>query len=224
MNKKKLIKLIFIGLIFYFIKYVEYIPIYLFEMDVNNLTVNENCFLNLFENLCLVLILLFIYRKDIVKYKRKLRGKHLYTFDRSFRYYLIGIFLMIATNLGTTLIFGGSGSNNEKMVQDMITANPILMLLNAGIIAPITEELTFRKSYMDAFPKKKLFIVTSSLVFGLAHVIFSATNIASFMYFIPYSMLGLAFALMDCESDNVIPSICFHMAHNSILIILSSLV
>ncbi len=221
MDIKKFIKLIVIFCIFYFIRYVEYIPIYLFNMDAHNLSEVEKTFLSLFANLCLLLILLTIYKKDIVKYYNKLKGKHLYTFDASLKYYLLGIFLMVVTNLAVTLIFNADGSANEKMVESMIDSSPILMLINAGLVAPITEELVFRKAFMDSFPDKDLFVISSALIFGLMHVVTSATSIGTFMYFIPYSMLGLSFALMDKEQNNVLPSIFFHMMHNSVLVILA---
>lgn len=224
MNFKNLIKLILIFILFYFIKYVQYIPVYLFNMDLSNLSGEEEVFLNLFSNLCLLLILLFIYRKDLVKYYNKLKGKRLITFNSSLKYYILGIFLMIISNVVITILFKGGGANNEKTVQEMITASPILMFINAALIAPVTEELTFRKTYMDAFPDKELFVTLSALMFGLAHVISSSSTIFEFLYFIPYSCLGLAFALMDKESDNVLPSIFFHMMHNGLLTILSSII
>ena len=102
----------------------------------------------------------------------------------------------------------------------IIVALPLVMLLNAGIIAPIIEELIFRKAFKDAIKSKWKFIIVSSLVFGLMHVI-SATTWIDLIFFIPYSCLGMAFAYIYTETDSVFPSILVHAFHNTTLIIFS---
>ena len=70
----------------------------------------------------------------------------------------------------------------EKAVETMIGVLPLAMLLDAGILAPFVEENVFRKTFKNAFPNKYLFIFLSAFVFGLIHVITSATSPLDYLY------------------------------------------
>ena len=130
---------------------------------------------------------------------------------------------MSFSNIIITFLLKGGGATNEKMVQDMITTLPFIMLVNAGVLAPILEELTFRKAFREALSNKWLFILVSGLVFGGLHVITSFQTPLELLYIIPYSSLGVAFAYMYDKTDTVFTSIAMHMIHNTILTLLSIL-
>lgn len=218
-----LIKLILIFLLYYFSKLLQYIPIFLFHLDPKKLSGNELILLSLFSSLCLLILLIIIYRKDLKRDAQKLKKNLAKIFDSSLKYYLLGVLGMITSNLILTFVLKGNGATNEKIVQNMISTSPYLMLINAGIIGPIIEELVFRKTYKDAFKTKWLFILTSGLVFGAMHVITSATTFLEYLYMIPYACLGLSFAYMDQKEDNIYPSIMMHILHNTVLSLLSIL-
>ena len=128
---------------------------------------------------------------------------------------------MIVSNVTLSLLFN-STSRNEEIVQSMINTSPLLMFINACLLAPFIEEMVFRKGFKDCFTNKYLFIILSSLSFGLLHVV-SADSLGTFLFFIPYSLLGSSLAYMDYKSDSVIPSIIFHTLHNSFLVLISIL-
>ena len=69
--------------------------------------------------------------------------------------------------------------------------------------------------------KRWTFILTSGIIFGLLHVVFSYTSIVDFLYVIPYSLLGISFAYIVDKTDNITSSIMMHIIHNSSIIILS---
>ena len=127
---------------------------------------------------------------------------------------------MCASNIIIGLITPLNTSSNEEAVQGLITATPYLMLLTAGIIAPITEELTFRKGISKIFKNKWVYATASGLIFGLLHVIGSG-NILEYLYVIPYGSLGFFFALAYYDTKSIYPSIIMHAIHNSALILLS---
>ena len=105
----------------------------------------------------------------------------------------------------------------------MITTLPILMLINAGIIAPIIEELTFRKAFKNVFQNKWVFILSSGLIFGGLHVITSFSTPLELLYIIPYSSLGISFAYMYYKTNTIYTSISMHIIHNTVLTLLSIL-
>lgn len=222
-NIKNLIKLIILFLLFYFSKIFQYIPIIIFNMNIKTLTPEVKILLNLFSHLFLLVILLIIYRKDLKVYFKRMKKNIFKTLDNSLKYYLLGILGMIITNLLIAFLFKESGADNERLVQNMITSSPYIMLITAGIIGPIIEELIFRKAFMDAFKSKWLFILLSGLIFGAMHVIGTSSNLSGYLYLIPYASLGLSFAYMDYEENNVLPSIIMHIIHNSLLVMISIL-
>lgn len=221
-DKEKILQLILIFILFYFNTIFQYIPIILLKIDIKTMSNACQILLNLFSNLCILTILFAIYRKDLKEYFKKFI-KNLYSnLDTAIKYYLLGLLGMIITNLFINVVLKGGGSNNEKIVQDMISNMPYLMIIVAGIIAPIIEEIVFRKTYLDAFKNKYLYFFLSSFIFGMMHVVSTDINtLIDVLYFIPYTCLGLSFAVMDYKEENIFPSICMHIFHNTLLIILS---
>lgn len=222
-NIKGLILGIIAFLIFYFSAYFQLIPILLFNMDLKNITGAQNVMLSTFSNSILLIILFLIFRKDIIKEWKRFRKNLLENIDIGIKYWLVGLAIMMVSNIIITFVVNLEQAANEQAVQSMISNLPWLMLINAGLIAPCTEEIVFRKGFKKAFPNKWLFIILSGLVFGTLHVITSMTSPIELLYIIPYGALGVAFAYMYQKTDTIFTSITMHMFHNTSLILLSIL-
>lgn len=210
-------------LIFYFSAYFQLIPILLFNMDLNNITGAQNVMLSTFSNCVLLIILFLIFRKDLIEEWKRFRKKFLENIDIGIKYWLVGLGIMMISNIIITFVINLGQAANEQAVQSMISSLPWLMLINAGLIAPCTEEIIFRKGFKKAFPNKWLFIILSAIVFGALHVITSMTSPIELLYIIPYGALGAAFAYMYQKTDTIFTSIAMHMFHNTALILLSIL-
>lgn len=223
-NWKGLILGIIVFLLFYFSSYFQLIPIILLNWDIRSITESQNVMLSTFSNIVLLLILFLIFRKDIIKEWKKFKSNFLENIDTGIKYWLVGLAIMMESNIIINIVMNLGQAANEQAVQQMISALPWLMFINAGIIAPCTEELIFRKSFRKAFPNKWLFILISALVFGSLHVVTSMTSPIELLYIIPYGALGGAFAYMYQKTDTIFTSIAMHMFHNSALILLSILV
>lgn len=223
-NWKNLILGIILFIVFYFSSYFQLIPIMIFNMDLKNITGKETVMLSTFSNIILLLILFLIFRKELIKEWKIFRQKFLENIDIGVKYWLIGLGIMMVSNIFINIIISLGRAANEQAVQEMISYLPWLMLINAGLIAPFTEEIIFRKCFKKAFPNKWLFIILSALVFGSLHVITSMTSAIELLYIIPYGALGAAFAYMYQKTDTVFTSITMHMFHNTSLILLSILV
>ena len=191
---KKIIQSIFVFILFYYSSYLQLIPILLFNMDIEKLTSTQNICLSLFSNIVLLLILCKIYWKELKAEWINFRKNSLQNMDAAFRYWFLGLVGMAVSNIILNFVLNAGGATNEKMVQEMITTLPILMLINAGIIAPIIEELTFRKAFKNVFQNKWVFILSSGLIFGGLHVITSFSTPLELLYIIPYSSLSLSYA------------------------------
>lgn len=223
-NWKGLILGIIVFLLFYFSSYFQLIPIILLNWDIRSITESQNVMLSTFSNIVLLLILFLIFRKDIIKEWKKFKSNFLENIDTGIKYWLVGLAIMMGSNIIINIVMNLGQAANEQAVQQMISALPWLMFINAGIIAPCTEELIFRKSFRKAFPNKWLFVFISALVFGSLHVVTSMTSPIELLYIIPYGALGGAFAYMYQKTDTIFTSITMHMFHNSALILLSILV
>lgn len=213
-----------IFILFYFSSYIQLIPILLFNMDIASISGAQNVMLSAFSNIVLLLILLLIFRKDIKKEWKIFKDNFLENMDIGIKYWLIGLGIMMVSNIFINVFLQLGQAANEQAVQGMITSLPWLMLINAGFIAPCTEEIVFRKGFKKAFPNKYAFIILSALVFGSLHVITSMTSPIELLYIIPYGALGAAFACMYQKTNTIFTSISMHMFHNTALILLSILV
>lgn len=207
-------------LIFYFSSYLQVIPIALFNIDVNNYTATDLAIINTFTDLILVLILIILYFKEFKKEFKSFKENWKLNLDTAFKYWFIGLMIMCISNIAIGLITDLSTSSNEQAVQTLVSSNPYLMLFTAGILAPIAEELTFRKGVSKLFKNKWVYATASGLIFGLLHVIGSG-NILEYLYVIPYGSLGFFFALTYYDTKSIYPSIIMHAIHNTALILLS---
>lgn len=172
------------------------------------------------SELLLMIILFIIYRKTIIedfkKFKKDINGN----LELAFRYWTIGFSIMLISNLFISLILGKTISGNEEIVRNYIDSSPLLMAISTVIFAPINEELTFRKSLRDALKNKWVYALTSGIIFGGLHVI-SYINVPSdLIYLLPYSSLGIAFALLYYKTNNIFSSISTHTMHNLLSIII----
>ena len=207
-------------LIFYFSSYLQVIPIALFNIDVKNYTASDLAIVNTFTDLMLVLILIILYFKELKKEFKTFKKNWKLSMDTAFKYWFIGLMIMCISNIAIGIITNLNTSSNEQAVQTLVSSTPYLMLFTAGILAPIAEELTFRKGVSKIFKNKWVYATASGLIFGLLHVIGSG-NILEYLYIIPYGSLGFFFALTYYDTKSIYPSIIMHAIHNSALILLS---
>ena len=206
--------------IFYLSSYFSMIAIALFNIDVNNYTASDLALVNTFADLLLVVLLVIIYFKELKTEFKSFKKNWKLNMDIAFKYWFIGLMIMCISNIAISFITDLNTSSNEQSVQTLVSATPYLMLFTAGILAPIVEELTFRKGVSKIFKNKWVYATASGLIFGLLHVIGSG-NIVEYLYIIPYGSLGFFFALTYYETKSIYPSIIMHAIHNTALILLS---
>ncbi len=218
---RKLPKSALVLILFFFASLFQLIPIAIYNLDVDKITASQNSYLTLFSDLVLLIILFLMYRKDIINYFKEFKKNKYPIIDTGFKYWLIGLIVMVVANLLINFLVPGAVAGNENQVQDIIHAAPIASLICVGVLAPIIEELTFRKAFRDILPNKWLFIFASGIIFGGLHVIFSFNSWQDLLYLIPYCSLGFAFAAMYVKTDNIFASIITHMFHNFCLTLLS---
>ncbi len=200
------------------------IAIYIFLTDILTLLLisfrssSNSLFLNilyLIPPVIVALILIYI-NKDLFKDKfidfKKNFPKY---FNLAFKYYICGLIAMImASNLIN--LFTSPISENETLNRQILTTLPLYAVISMVIIAPISEEITFRGSFKKGYHNKAIYLILTSFLFGIMHVIFNG----DFLNFLPYSALAIFLGKIYYESDNILLSISTHAFHNALCIIL----
>ena len=126
---------------------------------------------------------------------------------------------MFISTLIISKFTGQSISGNETEIRNFIKNSPLLTIILAVIISPIIEELVFRKAIKNIFNNKYLFIIISSLIFGLLHVS-SIRDINELLFSIPYIIMGISFAITYQKTNNIFTSIILHSSYNLVLILI----
>ena len=210
-----------LAIITYFgLSMLDSIPYKLAGVQPENVAINFRILYLLVYETLLLSIILIIFNKKVEKDIQDILDNHKEYYSKCIKYYLIGLIVMVLSNTILALLNNGGIANNEEQVRNMFKINPVYMYLSAVVFAPIIEELVFRQGIRNICGKNILFIIVSGFVFGALHVIPSMTNAFDLLYLIPYSALGVVFAIMLYKTDNILVSMGFHFMHNGILMAL----
>ena len=220
-NYKPVINLTIVLLIFYCSSLFILIPIYLFNIDINTCSDSIKNTLRVIPNVGEAILLAIMYRKTIKNDFLSFKKNYKDYIKIAIKYWIIGFLLMMISNFIINIYSPVSMAANEQGVREIIKSVPIISLFTLCLLAPIAEELIFRKSFKDCFSGKWAFIIISGLVFGLLHVIGSFGSLYELLYIIPYSALGIAFASTYYKTKNIFSSIFIHCMHNTIIVVLN---
>ena len=139
---------------------------------------------------------------------------------------VIGFIVMYICNIIVSVVyelFNLTGeSANEELINSILLSDAALpMIISVVLLAPIAEELLFRKILFGVCEKtfrfKPVFsIIISTLIFSFIHV----TDIESLVYIFQY--IPLAFVMCVLYSyfkNNIYASILLHMANNTFAVL-----
>ena len=216
----------FVLLIFLLFNYswlFQLIPVYIFNIGLDNISGSTNVLLSAFSSCIMVFILFFIYRKSIREEAKHFFKNFWDCFDVGIVSWTVGLVIMVASNILISTLFDAGVAGNEQSVQSMIASLPWIMVINAGILAPIVEEIVFRKSYEHLIKNKILYVIISGFIFGLAHVTGNINSWVDYLFIIPYGALGCSFAFSYVKTRSILTPIMFHMIHNTVLVLISIL-
>ena len=194
---------------------------YLFNM--NKIPRGNRILIFVLNDLIYVLILLFMFRKEIKKGFNSLKNNFINNANLALTCWVIGNIIMITSSMIISKITHKNLSGNEEIIRQSIKLAPIYMLLSCSIVAPIFEEMVFRKSIKGFINNKYIYIFLSGFLFGLLHVIGNTPTLLDLLYIIPYGSMGCALAYLYYKSDIIILPILVHMIHNTILVLVQML-
>lgn len=206
--------------LFFFGSLLQLLPIYIFQIDYANASDFTQTCLTIFSNIIIVIILLLMYRKDIIKGIKDLKEKKGAPLGIGFNYWFLGLMIMAFSNFLISLFNQGGTSTNEESIRVIVNNFPVLALLSVAIISPMIEELVYRKAFRDIFENKWIYLFTSGVIFGGLHVFLSPINsFVDYLYLIPYCSMGVAFAYMYYKTNNILVPITMHIMHNTLNVV-----
>ena len=211
-KNENIIKLVVGFLLFYFIGTISVFIANLLKIDIE-----KNYYtITILVNIIRALLIAILFRKDLKKDFKNFKKNFWEYNDTAVKYWLIGLAVMCISNLIIGRFAPEGLPSNEQGVREMISNLSYLSLILTGITAPLAEELLFRKSIKNVISKKWTYIIVSGLVFGAAHIVTKGSPLTfyDYLYLIPYSSLGVAFAFTCYKTDNVFPSMLVHSVHN----------
>lgn len=166
-----------------------------------------------------VLVLILLFRKEIINGIKEIKKNFNENVHIALKCWLVGCIIMTTTSYIVGYITKKDISGNEEIIRENIKIAPVYMLFSCSIVAPIFEELVFRRSLYGFIKKKYLFIVLSGFIFGLLHVLGTSLTPLEYLYIIPYGAMGSCFAYLLTKTKNITLPISIHMIHNTILVV-----
>lgn len=217
---KKIIKSIIIFTLYFSFSYIVTFILTITGIDISKLNIMYRIgFIYIIELIPLIGLIL-IYKKDLKKDLNDFKPNIEKYADKYIKYWLLGIFLMGIANIIISTITKTDNSSNETAIREITKILPIYSIMSTCIVAPIAEELAFRKTVNNIFINKKLSIFMGFLLFGLSHVVGTYSGLLDLLYIIPYGILGGIFMYIYTDSENIFTTITLHFIHNTILMIL----
>lgn len=214
LNKNGWLKFLFLFGLYIFVPSLFYSVLVLFNFTDNDML------LQVLANFLYVLIIVVIFRKQIIFLFKDYRDNFSEHFSCGIKCWGIGFTIMIVSNLIINVFLsGGQIASNEEANRAILLANPFLGMISAVILAPIVEEFTFRYALKSTFKKMIPFALTSAVIFGGLHLISSIGSWEwwTILYIIPYGSLGFMFAISYYKTKNLLVPISMHLLHNGIV-------
>lgn len=168
--------------------------------------------------LSLTILFSIIYIKDLIKDFKDFKKNYKSILKVSFTYWIKGLFIMLTSSYIIGLLKIAPNVNQQENI-NILKQMPLVEFICAIFLAPIFEELVFRRGLKNFTRNKHIYALTTGIIFAFIHVISSLSTIDSYImliYLIPYSALGIAFGYTYQKTNNIYSTIIPHAIHNAI--------
>lgn len=215
LNIKELIKgILILGLYFF-------LPVFLI---IPFLFLKNNLLELLLVNLLLTIIFTIIYGNDLVNDFHGLKKNWKQILKTTLKYWIISLIISILISNIIELFHLSPNINQEENIK-LLKTHPIAEYLFACLLAPITEELVFRRSFINTTNNKHIYAIITGFLFAFVHVISSLDQGAiTIVYVLTYLPLGMAFGYAYFKTKNIFGTMITHSLHNFISLTLTLLI
>lgn len=202
--------------VYFIFTFLGQLPLNLLNIDYNSLSVFSKELYNFTLQIIMLTTLILIFKKQLQKAIIDIKTNHMNYFSKYFKYYILGLLLMLSSNI-IIQVLGGQISGNETEIRNQFEIAPIYTYISAAFLAPFLEELIFRLAFRNLFTNNIIFIIISGLIFGSLHLINGISIEFLPLYLISYSSFGFIFAYIFTKTNNIFVSTGYHTLHNGIL-------
>ena len=202
----------------------------LFNIDLKSQSILVKNIILIASDLIIMVLLFLIYRKEIIEDFKAFKNNKGRWFFRYLGIFVISVLVMGVLNIVLSKVTNQEISENEELVRQLIKVLPVYMTISTVIYAPFVEELLFRKCIRKIIKgndkyTKIIYILISSIIFGLLHVITLDASFNDILMGIPYMVVGLSLGYIYIKTDdNLFGTMQFHLMHNTILLILQLMI
>ena len=224
---KYLLKLLLCFILFFNLSYLVAILFNLVGINYNTFNYKDYTYFNVLIELILFVVVMLLYNKEFKKDYKIFKLNFKDNIGKIISYFALFMALKIGTALVSSILsfalnFTLGESENQEAVMKLVSAEPLLMIINTCILAPFVEEGIFRLSIRKVFNNKYLFILVSGLFFGFMHIFPTdlPTSLA-LIYSITYVTMGFYLAYIYTETENIWFVVFIHALNNLLSMILS---
>lgn len=224
---KCLLKLLLCFILFFNLNYLVALLFNLVGINYNTFNYKDYTYFNVLIELILFVVVMLLYNKEFKKDYKIFKLNFKDNIIKIISYFALFMGLKIGTALISSILsfalnFTLGESENQEAVMKLVSAEPLLMIINTCILAPFVEEGIFRLSIRKVFSNKYLFILVSGLFFGMMHIFPTdlPTSLA-LIYSITYVAMGFYLAYIYTETENIWFVIFIHALNNLLSMIIS---
>lgn len=168
-------------------------------------------------------IALMVILSILQKNKPTTNIRHKMSISQMIGWSILGLFMaygaqVIAVLIEHNILGISPGSENTEQIVQLSKIAPAFIVIPA-ILAPILEEIVFRKVIFGSLYKRMNFFlaaVISSLIFGVIHL--------DLTHLLIYTVMGFVFAFLYVKTKRIIIPIIVHMGINSFAVVTQMLI
>lgn len=213
-NKIEIDKVSVLKYVLFILLIVFYIWQYFFDTTLysyatKTLGINPYLYVFVFDLITLILAFILFY-KEIKKGFKNFKENFI-SYIEYFTLTLV-IFLVIELLIGMFCNFiVGDIADNQSALMEM--TNKLYLIFGSILYAPIVEEILFRGILRKFIKNKYVFIIMSSILFGLMHVI-GSESLIQYVYILYYGVSGLYLSYVYTKFNNLSFCIFIHFFMN----------
>lgn len=132
---------------------------------------------------------------------------------------ILMVFLTVVAIIGTQVLLLSRVKTDTTSTEMIASFSVVSKVLIAVILAPLTEELFFRKVLSETIKDTKVFLIASSILFGLAHFPSFGDVVSSFYVVGVLSLTGLLLVVCYIKTKSVVFSVIAHSVFNMFTLI-----
>ena len=173
------------------------------------------------EYFFLAITFCIIYFKTLKNDLKSFKENYKSILKTTFIYWLIGLGIMLLSSYIIRLC-GIPEIDNQTSNIEFFKSMPLVQSCIAIFLAPLVEELVFRRSFKEMSSSKHIYALTTGILFSMIHVCPSLTNLKTLImlvYLIPYGAVAIAFGYSYKKTNNIYGTIIIHSIHNIISLI-----